>query len=79
MYRYIYVYTVLGLARWRLHAGLQDSILIHDLLHQLLLLPTELAQLLPEGKTHEHQKRAAERTEEKTLIRQMYLILSLSV
>lgn len=48
---------ILSLAGWRLHAGLEDSVLIHDLLHQLLLLPTELAQLLPEGKCMNYQIR----------------------
>lgn len=52
--------NILGLAGWRLHAGLQNSVLIHDLLHQLLLLPTELAQLLPEEKNTEHQNQVAE-------------------
>lgn len=38
--------TLLGLVGWRIHAGIQNPVLVHDLLHQFLLLPAKLAQLL---------------------------------
>lgn len=57
VFGYIYIYFVLGFAGWSLHAGLEDSVLIHNLLHQFLLLPTQLAQLLPEEKHVKRQLR----------------------
>lgn len=48
--------TLLGLVGWRLHAGIQNPVLVHDLLHQFLLLPAKLVQLVSEGRQESQTK-----------------------